>query len=75
MGRDIPERACRFVPGLFGGEADVAEHVVVQHGEGAALAVQGQEAEKAGEDLEAGGKAGGAGGDAAGHGGCFHVFW
>lgn len=75
MGGCIPERACGLHLGLLGGEADVAQEVVVQMGEGAALAVQGHEAEQAGQEPKAGGGAGRAGGDAAGHGGFFHVMW
>lgn len=49
MGRDIPDGAFGFGPGRVAGQADVAQEVVIQFREAAAVAAQGGKAEEADE--------------------------
>lgn len=77
MGRDIPEGAGCFGLCLFGGEADIAQHVIIQPCKGVALPKQGVQRQEAGPEAgmwsRATGQHGGAEGEDAGHGGGFHV--
>ncbi len=61
--------------GLFRGQADVAQEVVVERGEAAALAEQALNLREAVQEPKAAGGQGGAGGEATEHEGGFHMMW
>lgn len=61
--------------GLFGGKADVAQEVVIEAGEAAALAEQGLDLCQAVQEPEAACGVDGACGEDAEHGGAFHMMW
>ena len=75
MRGDIPDRARGLMAGLFWGQADVAQEVVVERGEAAALAEQGVELSEAVHEPNAACGADGAGGEDAEHEGGFHMMW
>ena len=72
---DIPDRAICFMPGLFGCQTDVAQKMIIQPDEGAALAEQGLHLCKAVQQPQAAGGMEAAGGEDAEHGGGFHAMW
>jgi hypothetical protein len=61
--------------GLFGRQADVAQQVVIEVSEAAALAEQGLDLRQAVQERQAAGGVGSAGGEGAEHGGGFHMMW
>lgn len=72
---NVPERARGLIPGLFGGQPDVAQEVVIEIGEATALAKQGLNLREAVQEPKAASGADGAGGEGAEHGGDFHMMW
>jgi hypothetical protein len=75
MGGDVPEGTVGLGPCGFGCEADVAEEMVIQSREAAALSPQGKEGAQAKERCQrgpAGGEAEKYAGE-TGHGGAFHA--
>ena len=75
VGGDVPEGAVRFGQRFFGGEADVAQKVIIELREGGALVPERAHLREALQQAQAAGGVGGCGADRAIHDGFFHAEW
>jgi len=79
MGRGIPDRAICLGQRLFGGEADVAQEVVIQLCQAPALTAERQQERQTAQERQPARKGGPmqrcGGGNRAEHGCGFHVKW